>query len=703
MKNPCLINNKRDTMLTEKSKRYLVVGVVAAILLAIIVVFVIFEKERVAEIIQTGQQANPQTEPIRVGQQLDQETFSQIPDADQTTPSQTQESSIPKNELKVKAEYFMDDTPQRVRFYFSELEIGERFAVHLYQTGGSLYAPAFPVYDLRRYVGAWPPLGNIKSSQSLTVEYPIINGVQTSIPHYIAKQSSGWVEFLIYLPGNYGFGISSTNYPTIEFDSIDFEYWSPHGKYAENEFIIWLEELNNDKFSDDVAYVRAALYDSQGNPIVVDDKNLISIYAGYAHAYATQESEITVEYTPYFNSRVRSYSIGAQNSTWLYPPETSSSKVTHHYNAGNTEDYTIKIELGGDGGKSAYWEVILNYQKPLEKDPVDSGGTTVKKDEEILHTDWTISTTQSRSGHTVYSPNGNRFVAMSPNNGVEISNNIGSTWTLQQNSPTGLWRVASGGGKLVAVGPEKSAVSSDGGLTWTEHSQDNFPTAWSDLFYGNGKFVAINSGASGEIALFTSDDGIIWEDKTSTLPLNSYSSTFRPSKGAYGDGKYVLIGGIDIAYSHNNLQSWQLGGKEWGTTKTGITYGNGKFVIVTLTRPGSNYATGGKKLGHIMTSSDGNIWTVQETPDIPLLHFWTGAISYGGGKFVAIGSDPHALGSVGPFAFVSSNGINWYSENIFNNKWFVVYGGDRFVTTPGYVNIGDGRGNRASYRALRKF
>ena len=216
----------------------------------------------------------------------------------------------------------------------------------------------------------------------------------------------------------------------------------------------------------------------------------------------------------------------------------------------------------------------------------------------------------------------------------------------------------------------------------TEHSQSNFPTRWSDVFFGGGKFVAINDALVGEIALFVSEDGITWQDKTSTLPLNSYSSTFRPRRGVYGNNMYVIIGGVDIAYSQN-LNSWQLGGKEWDTEKMGITFGSGKFAIVTRTKTGSNYPG---NTGNIMTSTNGNDWTVHTTPNDGNMQFHTGVISYGGGKFVAIGSDAGAHGKIGPNVIYSSDGINWYLENIYNYQIRdIAFGNNRFVTTSGHL------------------
>jgi hypothetical protein len=85
-----------------------------------------------------------------------------------------------------------------------------------------------------------------------------------------------------------------------------------------------------------------------------------------------------------------------------------------------------------------------------------------------------------------------------------------------------------------------------------------------------------------------------------------------------------------------------------------ITYGGGKFVAV---------GDGGK----MWYSSDGVKWIADSTFDNN-----TNAIAYGGGKFVTTGDDGTAY---------SSDGITWTTDSDYFCKSAIVYGSNKFVVS----------------------
>ena len=124
--------------------------------------------------------------------------------------------------------------------------------------------------------------------------------------------------------------------------------------------------------------------------------------------------------------------------------------------------------------------------------------------------------------------------------------------------------------------PSTSSVSTVGvGTNWTTASVPN--ASWTDIAYGNGRFVAISSNGSAMYSV----DGKNWI--TSSVPTGMWSS---------------------------------------------VCYGNGLFV--SMLGIGSTSTTG------IMTSPDGITWTLRNTGQYKFINNTPNAICYGNGKFVAV-------------------------------------------------------------------
>ena len=139
-------------------------------------------------------------------------------------------------------------------------------------------------------------------------------------------------------------------------------------------------------------------------------------------------------------------------------------------------------------------------------------------------------------------------------------------------------------------------VGADGSVCYsTNASPQNHGEAWlcpspivSDkklygITYGNNKFIAV--GQSGTV--IRSDDGSVWETRTSNTDRDLYSI-------AFGNDRFVGVGSYTVIVSTDNGTSFL----ETETTLTfyDVTFGNGVFVAVGPDEK-------------IYTSTDGDTWT----------------------------------------------------------------------------------------------
>jgi hypothetical protein len=139
-------------------------------------------------------------------------------------------------------------------------------------------------------------------------------------------------------------------------------------------------------------------------------------------------------------------------------------------------------------------------------------------------------------------------------------------------------------------------VGADGSVCYsTNASPQNHGEAWlcpspivsnkklNGITYGNNKFIAV--GQSGTV--IRSDDGSVWETRTSNTDRDLYSI-------AFGNDRFVGVGSYTVIVSTDNGTSFL----ETETTLTfyDVTFGNGVFVAVGPDEK-------------IYTSTDGDTWT----------------------------------------------------------------------------------------------
>jgi hypothetical protein len=259
----------------------------------------------------------------------------------------------------------------------------------------------------------------------------------------------------------------------------------------------------------------------------------------------------------------------------------------------------------------------------------------------------------------------------------------GLTWTTVADSPFGsgsidINGVAYGGGTFVAVGSYgKIAHSADGGVTWTESSSDPFQinARINDVTYGDGTFVAVATGTgstgTGSGIGYSTDGGETWaRAQNADGTYYDFSNSSVTYGGASGSEKFVAVGVLGITYSTDGV-NWTRVTASTFSSLNSVTYGGGKFVAV-----------GG--YGKAAYSADGVTWTA--VGDTTYGTDYSGTIytvAYGGTsgseKFVAMGYNNTAA--------YSADGVTWAKAT---DKLFdalggapqgnaVAYGGGKFV------------------------
>lgn len=241
------------------------------------------------------------------------------------------------------------------------------------------------------------------------------------------------------------------------------------------------------------------------------------------------------------------------------------------------------------------------------------------------------------------------------------------TWNWRNPLPTGntLRAVTYGANTFVAVGDHGTIVSSPDGMRWTQQPS-GLTNALAGVAYGNGAFVVVgglNRGDNNTNVVLTSTNGQTWT-------LRNSGSTNLLLSIAFGNGVFVAVGTTVSPPTDTILTS--LDGIHWTARDTGtfgelhgVTFGNGLFVAVG---PSS----------WIVTSRDGIKWTMQSNGNPANLN----GVAYGGGLFVAVGNGANIL--------TSPNGTTWTTQTSSVDQTYtfqaVAYGQGRFAAVGGVIS-----------------
>ena len=283
----------------------------------------------------------------------------------------------------------------------------------------------------------------------------------------------------------------------------------------------------------------------------------------------------------------------------------------------------------------------------------------------------------------------------------------GTNWSIIGNGmgAADLRDVAYGNGLYVAVGVDCIATSTDG-ITWTRNLSSSFNSN-TTVFYGNGLWVVGSTSSS----IHTSTDGLTWSTQSVTMSTQSItygaglwvmvgaSGAIQTSPDAitwtaatsgtavtladvvYNGTRFVAVGaGGVICYSSTGTGTWTaitsgavaFAGVTWtgtmfiavstsnSTSSDGVTWTLGGAVhgFGAMQEPASDGTThvmvgpSTSLNGGICSSTNGTTWTIRSSSlGLPTVSSWWQAVTYGGGKFVAVGSQG--------ITATSTDGITW--------------------------------------------
>lgn len=223
--------------------------------------------------------------------------------------------------------------------------------------------------------------------------------------------------------------------------------------------------------------------------------------------------------------------------------------------------------------------------------------------------------------------------------------------------------------------------------TWTWRNPVPTGESFVSITYGNGVFAAVVGGAVGP-AIYTSPDGIDWTASCWRTNGNFSSITygnglFLATRFDYSEDKAEILSSADGVNWSQHIIVPQNGPSALYEAPSAIIYANSLYVAV-----GSGFARqcSGSSYAVVLTSADLMNWTqtiLTECESILL------DISYGGGKFVAVGGS-------GKF-FTSSDGYSWFRtysststfrDITYGNGVFIAVSQDSgtIVTSPDGVN-----------------
>ena len=247
-----------------------------------------------------------------------------------------------------------------------------------------------------------------------------------------------------------------------------------------------------------------------------------------------------------------------------------------------------------------------------------------------------------------------KFVAVANSVNYVITSSDGITWTTV-NLPFGAsWTdIVYGNGKFVISSMNKYIAYSTDGITWstTGSPSGDYPDQYPTISFAGDTFFGFRSMNSTSVHYST--DGITWHG----LPLTEDYTSKVWRKATYGDGKYIIASDENKAVRMTEIVAKSVTAFNIPLSNVSdITYGNGKFVAV-----GSNYGT-----PLVAYSTDSVTWATSP------LDFEGNSITYGDNKFVIIGAK----------SAYSTDGVTWTDTILPDTETWenVAYGNNKYVT-----------------------
>jgi len=195
--------------------------------------------------------------------------------------------------------------------------------------------------------------------------------------------------------------------------------------------------------------------------------------------------------------------------------------------------------------------------------------------------------------------------------------------------------LAHGAGRFVAVGNEVSGASTNG-RDWTASLN---PSSANAVAYGNGRFVAVggtvvNSPETNRISHST--DGLNWQPSTPVSINRTLHSV------VFGSGTFVASGAQGVIVKSTDGITW--------TAPTNILASDQENILSLAHNGGIFVGVGGSgSSSQIISSTDGGVTFVSRS--IPGFPAPIAAVTYGNGRFVAVGPNGYSL--------TSTDGVNF--------------------------------------------
>ena len=332
-------------------------------------------------------------------------------------------------------------------------------------------------------------------------------------------------------------------------------------------------------------------------------------------------------------------------------------------------------ENGGTSLPSATWaRVGYGYTSETYTALTATGGSGSSAKFDVVRSglDYTVTLNTAGTGYT----NGNTLtIAGTSLGGASPANDISITVAKVVDTPAlgviSVWEATGTayGGQYVALPASgTTAARSVDGQTWTSVT---LPTAGNWSVTANGLVgsqyyqVALASGATN--GLYSINGGTTWTAVTGLAASSTWTDM------AYGNGRFIAVANNSaVPFISTTGTTWAVGGSMGATTTwTGIAYGgangtNGSVFVAV--------ASGGTSA---VWSTNGNTWTAAV---LPVSANWSG-VAWGNGRFVAISTTASSTGGyVGAYSF---DGITWRACNVDNavawNK--ISYGQGVFMVT----------------------
>lgn len=264
----------------------------------------------------------------------------------------------------------------------------------------------------------------------------------------------------------------------------------------------------------------------------------------------------------------------------------------------------------------------------------------------------------------------NKFVAVG-NNGYTTTTTDGITWTTPvqvSGLSSRLQSVRYGNGIFLAVGGDGKATTSTDGVTWT--TPVAFGISQGNAIFFNGNDFIILGWTGANVLLVSTNDGTTFTSLSTVQDLTPSSAI------NFGNGVYVISGvNGDVSYS-TDLINWSASTQILNTVES-IYYDGTQFIAVgrrQITSTTYKYST--------ITSLDGITWDepvdIGESASLSIIQYGFLSITYGGGKFVAVGDSGatttftlegliiSATGGGGTPTDVQINGTSITSNNVAN-------------------------------------